>query len=120
MTTKQNNFILISGRPASGKTQLLIAYANMYPQTTLVLSEENSREDLHQRNLSKDIKVINSELFQNVDISKYKTICIDYIELFSDTFIKEKINPLIDTGIRIIILQQMDRKGRIRNNPFGE
>lgn len=37
--------LLITGRPASGKTELLVAFANMHPKTTLFLSEECT-EDL--------------------------------------------------------------------------
>ena len=33
--------LLLTGRPASGKTETLIACVNMYSSTTLFLSEEN-------------------------------------------------------------------------------
>ena len=36
----REKFLLISGRAGSGKTQILISYANQYPRKTLIVSEE--------------------------------------------------------------------------------
>ena len=46
------NIILLSGRPGSGKTQMLIDYANMHPNTTLCISQESTKEELRARGLS--------------------------------------------------------------------
>ena len=49
---KCENIILLAGRPASGKTEMMIAYANQFPKTTLVLSEEYNQHHLLQYNYS--------------------------------------------------------------------
>jgi predicted ATP-dependent serine protease len=115
-----NNVILLSGRPGSGKTVMLIAYANMYPKTTLILSEESTKETLVSLNLLKDVDVVNESNFNNIDISKYDTICIDYLELFNKIFINEKIKLITELNLRLIILTQLDRNYNIRLNPFKE
>ncbi|WP_151900464.1 DnaB-like helicase C-terminal domain-containing protein [Sulfurimonas hydrogeniphila] len=116
-----SNVILLSGRPASGKTAMMIAYANIYPKSTMVLTQENSKEQLLNRGLSKEIIVIDDiEIFKSVSISKYETLCIDYIDLLDNEFIIKYIYPLINTKLRIIALQQMDRNGIVRKNIFND
>ena len=44
-----NKFLLISGSQGSSKTDLMIYYANQYPETTLILSEESSKKQLQKR-----------------------------------------------------------------------
>lgn len=113
-----NNIILLSGRPGSGKTAMMIAYANMYPKTTLILSEENTKDMLICKNLSRDVNVVNADSFKNVDILAYDTICIDYLELFDKDFINKKIKSIMEQNIRLIVLTQLDRNYNIRFNPF--
>lgn len=114
------NFILLSGRPGSGKTEILIAYANAYSTTTLFLSEEHSIEGLRNKNLSNEVKVVKMDTFSDIDITNYETLCIDYIDLCNKNFINKSIIPLMDTDIRIITAQQMNRAGDIKNNIFKE
>jgi len=50
--------LLITGRPASGKTELLVAFANMHPKTTLFFSEECTEEMLkNQKGLHANVAV---------------------------------------------------------------
>ena len=85
--------LLIIGRPASGKTELLIALANMHPKTTLFLSQESDEELLkEQRNLSELVKVVDRESFDLKDLHNYETLCIDYLELLDSDFVKELMN----------------------------
>ena len=113
-----NNFILLSGRPGSGKTEMLIAYANMYPNTTLILSEENIKEGLVDRKLSEKVTVTDSQGFKNIDMSKYDTVCIDYLELVDYGLIDKIIKESARLNIRLIILTQLDRNYNLRVNPF--
>ena len=113
-----DNFILLSGRPCSGKTEMLIAYANMYPSTTLILSEENTRESLIDKKLSEKVIVTDSQGFKNIDMSKYNTVCIDYLELMDYSLIDKIIKEIVRLNIRLIILTQLDRNYNLRVNPF--
>lgn len=107
------NHILLSGRPASGKTQMLIAYANMYPATTLFISQELTNEAMRKRGLSDLVDYKDS--FEDIDFEKYKTLCIDYLELFEKENLKQFIVRAIEKDKRIILASQMRRDGRIRN-----
>jgi len=50
--------LLITGQPASGKTELLVAFANMHPKTTLFYSEECTEEMLkNQKGLNVNVVV---------------------------------------------------------------
>ena len=113
-----DNFLLIAGRPGSGKTELLICYANRYPAKTLVLSEESTKKQLQERGLQETVIVVGKNEFQAIDINEFDTICIDYIELFERNFINDVLAPLKDQGIRIIAISQMTRDGEIKNNLF--
>lgn len=88
------NLILLAGRPASGKTEMMIAYANQFPKTTLVLSEEYNQQSLVQRGLNNIIKVTSQDEFYKVNLENYKTLCIDYLELFD----QNKIVNIIETA----------------------
>ena len=113
-----DNFILLSARPGSGKTEMLIAYANMYPSTTLILSEENTRESLIDKKLSEKVIVTDSQGFKNIDMLKYDTVCIDYLELVDYGLIDKIIKESARLNIRLIILTQLDRNYNLRVNPF--
>lgn len=112
------NHILLSGRPASGKTQMLIAYANMYPATTLFISQEVTNEAMRKRGLSDLVDYKDS--FEDIDFEKYKTLCIDYLELFEKEDLKQFMVRAIEKDKRIILASHMRRDGRINNNIFEE
>lgn len=112
-----SNIILLAGRPGSGKTEMLIAYANLYPKTTLFISNESTQETLINRGLSKEITYYNN--FENVDLSTYKILCIDYLELFDQELIQKVITNALEQKLRIIVATQMKRNGEI-NNIFGQ
>ena len=114
----KNDFLLISGRSGSGKTELLICYANRYPAKTLVLSEESTKIHLQERGLNETVVVVDKNEFDQIDINEFDTICIDYMELFDQDFIKDVLVPLKELGIRIIAISQMTRDGDIKNNLF--
>ena len=100
-------YLLISGRAGAGKTELLIAYANMYPKTTLLISEEYLEEDIIKRGLSNDVKIVSAQNLNIGSIKEYSTICIDYIEVFEKAFINNLLNLAINEDIRIIAVSQM-------------
>lgn len=107
------NVVLLSGRPASGKTQILIAYANSYPETTLFISNETTREQLTQRGLDK--KIAYCTAFDKIDIAKFETICIDYLELFDKDAIMQFITKALESSIRVVVATQMKRNGATNN-----
>ena len=113
-----DHFLLISGRPGSGKTELLICYANRYPAKTLVLSEESTKRQLQERGLNETVVVVGKNEYDKIDINKFDTICIDYIELFERDFINDVLMPLKEKDIRIIAISQMAKDGEIKNNLF--
>jgi predicted ATP-dependent serine protease len=100
-------YLLLSGRAGAGKTELLIAYANMYPGTTLIISEEYTEEHIQKRGLSHLVKVIPANNINKVNIADYSTVCIDYVELFDKAFIENLLTKIIDEDIRIIAVPQM-------------
>jgi len=104
------NYILLSGRPGTGKTKMLIAYANQYPKTTLMFSEEHTIEGLRKLGLDHNVDVVDKSNFDISIASKYDTICIDYIQVFDKNYIKEIIKNLMKTNIRIIAVSQMKPK----------
>ena len=108
-------FILVSGRPGTGKTELILHYCNKYPETTLLLAAEYSEKYIKERGLSDKVKVIGKDEFYNVELSKYKSICIDYIELFDENFLRDVIEKSLEKNIRIIALSQMRRNFEINN-----
>lgn len=103
--------LLITGRPASGKTEVLIAIANMHPSNTLFLSNESSDSELkEQRNLSKLVKVVDSKSFNLKELHNYETICVDYLEVLDDGLIVDLIDLIHKNSIRIILTSQVRRK----------
>ena len=111
--TQLNNVILLSGRVGSGKTEMLIAYANLYPKATLFISNESSKEKLCDRGLNECI--VYSDSLDNLNISLYETVCIDYLELFGMEAIKKFISNVVSQNKRIIVASQMKRSGEINN-----
>ena len=112
---KCENIILLAGRPASGKTEMMIAYANQFPKTTLVLSEEYNQQSLVQRGLNNIIKVTSQDEFYKVNLENYKTLCIDYLELFDQNKIVNIIETANEKKLRIILLSMMNRQCDINN-----
>jgi len=81
--TKEKH-LLITGRPASGKTEILIAFANMHPKTTLFLSEECTDDLLKkEKGLNELVKVVDSSEFTYEETQSYTSLCVDYLELLS-------------------------------------
>ena len=121
--TKKNkqNYIVLAGRPGSGKTEMLITYANQYPDRTLFFSLEISRDDLRNRGLNRSVKVIeNITEFDIKEINNFDTICIDYIQLLSKEYIYDLMKKLMQMDIRIILASQMRRNIEIHENPFED
>jgi len=102
--------LLITGRPASGKTEILIAIANMHPSNTLFWSEESSEIQLkEEKNLSHLVKVVDSKSFNLEELKNYETICIDYLELLDNYSIKELMKIVKMNKKRIIATSQVRR-----------
>lgn len=110
---KLKNVILLSGRPDSGKTEMLIAYANLYPRSTLFISLESSQEELIARGLKDEIKYL--DMIENIDLAEYETVCIDYFELFNKEDIKQFISSLIERNLRVILATHMRRNGKVND-----
>jgi len=111
-------YIHLAGRTASGKTEMILAYANQYPKTTLILSKEYSKEWIQEsRNINKDVKVVKT--LDGIDISKFDTICIDYAELFDYDYLQDLVKTLMELDIRIIVASHMKRGDfHIQHNMF--
>jgi len=116
--TNTQNYLLLSGRTGAGKTDILIAYANLYPKTTLIYSQESSKKTLQKRGLKKGIKVVTQDTFDIDKIDKYDTLCIDYIELFNKEYITNLIKKLMQLDIRIVAVSQMKSRSYEINNVF--
>lgn len=103
--------LLITGRPASGKTEILIAFANMYPKTTLFLSEE-STEDLlkNKKGLNELVKVVNSSEFTYEETQNYTSLCVDYLELLSDETLQKIIKTIKQSNLQVIVTSQVKRR----------
>ena len=117
-STNSESYILLAGRAGSGKTNMLIAYANQYPKTTLFYSQESSKKTLRKKGLKKKVKVVYEDTFNFDEIYKYDTICIDYIQLFDKEYIENLIKRLIQIDIRIIAVSYMKPKNYDINNIF--
>lgn len=111
-------YLLISGRPSTGKTELIIAYANQNIESTLILSEEDESY-IKEKGLNSDVKVINPNNIDTVNILEYSTIYIDYIELFDKYFIKNILNEIKNRDIQVIATSFMGRDYSV-NNVFEE
>lgn len=111
------NIILLAGRPGSGKTDMIITYANQYPVSTLIISEESTALDLQERGLNSSVQVIRQEHCQSVDLTMYTTMCIDYLELFDQNVVKNMILEGVKLNMRIILVSHM-RRDCVINNIF--
>jgi len=106
----KDKHLLITGRPASGKTEVLIAFANMHPKTTLFFSEECTENLLkEQKGLTKLVKIVDSSNFMNEDIQKYTTLCIDYLELLSTEMLHQIMQIVKRNAIQVIATSQVKR-----------
>jgi len=114
----KNEFILISGRAGAGKTELVLLYCNQYPETTLLIGEEYSAEYIRQRGLDRHVAIVRHDKFNEVDLSKYKTICIDYVELLDEVDLRNIVKKSSEMNLRIIALTQMRRGDFNINNIF--
>ncbi len=111
------NPILISGRPGSGKTELIIALCNMHPSTTLLIAEEYDENYIRNRGLNSLVKVICAKEAANLSDYGCDTICIDYIELIKKPILDAIIDKAKHQNIRVIAVTQM-RQNYQFNNPF--
>jgi predicted ATP-dependent serine protease len=117
----KENYLLISGRPGSGKTEMLICYANQFPEKTLILSNEYSKQTIQKRGLDTNVEVTDQNGYDKINILEFDTICIDYIEVFEKNFIANVIKEIINLDIRIIAVSQMSRSDySVLNNVFEE
>ena len=105
------NIILLSGRPSSGKTQMLIDYANMHPNTTLFISQETTNEGLRARELSSSVDYRDS--FEAIDFAKYETLCIDNLEVFVKEDLKQFLMRAMEKEKRIVLTSHMRRNGKV-------
>ena len=96
--------ITLAGSPGSGKTEMVIQYCNKFPIKTLLLTMQYCREIALERGLNKEVDSIHHNNLDEIDISKYETICIDNLQLFE----KEVLNPFLtkafDANIRVVIV----------------
>ncbi len=103
--------LLITGRPASGKTEILIAFANMHPKTTLFLSEECTEDLLkNKKGLNELVKVVNSSEFTYEETQNYTSLCVDYLELLSDETLQKIIKTIKQSNLQVIVTSQVKRR----------
>jgi len=115
----RENYLLISGRTGAGKTELLMAYVNLHPEGTLIISEEYSDETIKKRGLNPLVKVISAKGFDTINIQNYTTVCIDYVEIFEKEFIESLLEQIMDTDTQIVAVTQMKKTDySIMNNIF--
>jgi len=99
-------YILIASRNEEDRTKIIIAYANLNPTLTCILSQSYTKEWIQKNtNINTSIEVI--EDIDSIDLSKYKTICIDYIEVFNSDEIKMIVKKLMSYNIEIIAMSHM-------------
>lgn len=120
---KQDNVVLLSGRVGVGKTEMLIAYANLFIYKTLFISFECNEETLQKRGLNKSVKVMSGDIniIDMVNITKYDTYIFDYLELVGINYnnkLIDFIQLLMRNGKRIILATQMKRSSFEINNLF--
>jgi len=116
----QEKYLLISGRPGVGKTEMLMSYANLYPKETIILSEGHSKKHMQERGLHVGVDVVSTQELGGINYLKYKTFCIDYIELFDRDFIMNLVEELMLLDIRIVALSHMRAKTFYTNNIFEQ
>ncbi len=105
----EGKFILISGRPGSGKTELVLHYCNAYPEKTLLLAEEYSKEYIIERGLNSEVTVATQKEFDVIELEKFNTIVIEYIELFDKSIIQDIVKKALCNNMRIIVVSHMKR-----------
>ena len=111
-------YLLLAGRVGAGKSEMMIAYANQYPETTLILSEESNKIELNQCGLNPEVAVIEMKQFKTVNLAEYETVCIEYIELFDQDELHTILQTLKSMDKRIIAITQMRRTSFAINNVF--
>ena len=113
-------FMLITGRPGTGKTELVVNYCNTYPETTIFFSAEYSKKQL-VKIIGLDERVLVFEGWNpKFNFSKnpcITAICIDYIELYEEPYLQKLIKKALKNNVRIIAIAAMRRDFSIRN-PF--
>lgn len=108
-----NNIILLSGRPENGNTQMLIAYANMHPTTTLYISLASTHGLLLSKGLKPEVVVIDKVPLKDALIDNYETICIDYLEVGNKDDIKKFILKELKKNKKVILASKMKRYGKV-------
>lgn len=108
-----NNIILLSGRPENGNTQMLIAYANMHPASTLYISLACTHELLLSKGLKPEVVVIDKVPLKDALIDNYETICIDYLEVGNKDDIKKFILKVLKKNKKVILASWMKRYGKV-------
>lgn len=111
---KNNNFILLAGRPGAGKTAMAISYANTFSQNTLYISQEKTAEELYAAGLDSGVRVMTEIYIEEIKKSKATTIIVDYAELFEPEEIQKLMNFCQAHEIRLVMLCMMRRDGKIK------
>lgn len=75
-------------------------------------------EILAKKGLNPGVNIVNLKSYDSINILDYKTICIDYVELFDYDFLKKLLYQTADKDIRIIALTQMKKDFTVLNNIF--
>ena len=81
----------------------------------MLIAEEYSEETIRERGLDPQVKVIRQGEFNEIDLSKFKTVCIDYVELVDQDVLQNIILKSSEKDLRIIALSQMRRDFEIHN-----
>lgn len=110
-----NNIILLSGTPTSRNTEMLIAYANMYPATTLYISLKCTHELLLSKGLKSEVAVIDKVPIKDTILDNYETFCIDYLEVGNKVDIEKFIIKKLKKNKKVILASQMERYGKVSN-----
>jgi hypothetical protein len=112
-------YTLIASRSEEDRTKMIIAYANINPTATLILSQSYTKEWIYANtSISKDVNVV--ENLDNIDLSQFETIFIDYIEVFDQEYISKIINDLKQIDIEIVVAIHMKPNNYAINNIFEQ
>lgn len=119
---RKDRVLIIGGRPNVGKTEVIINYVNSFPNNTILLSFENTKETLYQRGLNKNVVVDDSCIldFSLVDNEVFDSICIDNLETLNIKECKKFIRKLLDKGKRVVITTHLQRDTFKIHNIFEE
>jgi nucleoside-triphosphatase THEP1 len=109
--------MIISGRPGSGKTEIVIALCNAHPEKTLLIAEEYDAAYIRERGLKPEVTVMGAKEAARLPSFGFETVCIDYIELLSQELLEEIIKKAELEGVRLVAVSQMRRDHQI-SNPF--